>query len=294
MVQSIAGRLPDFLGLGGMRCGSTQLQVMLSGHPEIFFAEPKELHYFDNLRGLYGGGPAAYAECFAPAAPMQRVGEVTPQYFYMDYAAERMKALIPNAPLFVILRDPNARLWSHYCYNVVSGYENLSLEDALEAEQTRIDNNYHILSHRYSYMSYSSYATHLKRLYQVFPREQIHILFFEEFIKEPLHVLIPLCRHLGVSVPTESLVSTNMRSGANKGKFVRSVKLQYVLRNTRMLEGDSLLRKGLRRICRNVLKLNSTAVKPLNHRYKEILSSTLGEKDDELRDLIGRDLPWMH
>src|SRR5690242_4276556 len=45
--------LPDFLILGGQRCGSTSLYTMLCGHPQVMQASHKEVHFFDNnhLRG---------------------------------------------------------------------------------------------------------------------------------------------------------------------------------------------------------------------------------------------------
>ena len=39
--------LPDFLGIGGTRCGSTWLHYNLRKHPEIWLPPIKELHYFD-------------------------------------------------------------------------------------------------------------------------------------------------------------------------------------------------------------------------------------------------------
>jgi hypothetical protein len=39
--------LPNFLGIGGTRCGSTWLHYNLLKHPEIWLPPIKELHYFD-------------------------------------------------------------------------------------------------------------------------------------------------------------------------------------------------------------------------------------------------------
>lgn len=39
--------MPDFLGIGGTRCGTTWLHDMLRRHPELWLPPIKELHYFD-------------------------------------------------------------------------------------------------------------------------------------------------------------------------------------------------------------------------------------------------------
>ena len=40
--------LPDFLGIGAQKAGTTWLWENLRRHPEIFVPDKKELHYFDN------------------------------------------------------------------------------------------------------------------------------------------------------------------------------------------------------------------------------------------------------
>lgn len=40
-------RMPDFLGIGGTRCGTTWLHEQLRTHPQLWLPPVKELHYFD-------------------------------------------------------------------------------------------------------------------------------------------------------------------------------------------------------------------------------------------------------
>lgn len=41
-------RLPDFICIGAMRCGTTTLWDFLSAMPDIYLPTQKELHFFDN------------------------------------------------------------------------------------------------------------------------------------------------------------------------------------------------------------------------------------------------------
>ena len=40
--------LPDFLGIGAQKAGTTWLAANLRRHPDVFIPERKELHFFDN------------------------------------------------------------------------------------------------------------------------------------------------------------------------------------------------------------------------------------------------------
>ena len=40
------GRLPDFLIIGAMKCGTTSLHDYLGKHPDIFVSKVKEIHFF--------------------------------------------------------------------------------------------------------------------------------------------------------------------------------------------------------------------------------------------------------
>ena len=42
----MGGRLPDFLGLGVQKGGTTSLHCLLEQHPEVFLPPVKEVHYF--------------------------------------------------------------------------------------------------------------------------------------------------------------------------------------------------------------------------------------------------------
>ena len=108
-------RLPDFLGIGTQKGGTTYLHGLLQEHPQVFLAHPKELHYFSLHHGRHVGW---YADHFADASTGQRCGEVTPYYLFHPLAAERIHAAIPNVKLVVLLRDPVERALSQYFHSL--------------------------------------------------------------------------------------------------------------------------------------------------------------------------------
>ena len=53
--QCMDGRLPDFLGVGVQKGGTTTLQAMLQEHPGVFLPPAKELQFFSLHYGAFIG-----------------------------------------------------------------------------------------------------------------------------------------------------------------------------------------------------------------------------------------------
>src|SRR5690242_14831106 len=73
------GRLPDFVVIGGMKCGSTTLFEYLCRHPDVFMCTPKEPGYFSREK-VMARGEAWYRSLFADAKPTQLCGEASTCY----------------------------------------------------------------------------------------------------------------------------------------------------------------------------------------------------------------------
>ena len=183
-------RLPDFLGLGVQKGGTTYLHALLQQHPQVFLATPKEQQFF-SLQ--WGAGVPGYAARFAAAAPQQRCGEITPYYVFHPLAPQRIQAVLPGARLIVLLRDPVERALSQYFHSRRLGLETLELEAALAAEPQRLAGSAAVLeqgqphrSHQqHSYLSRSRYAEQLERFQALFPAEQLLILRSEALFSDP-------------------------------------------------------------------------------------------------------------
>jgi hypothetical protein len=207
--------LPDFLVLGGQRCGSTSLYDMLCGHPDVAPASHKEPHFFDNnhLRG-----EEFYRRLFPLQFQMRArerrqgrravTGEATTYYLAHPGVPARVRALLPDVRLIAILRDPVDRAYSHYQLSVREGREPLSFEEALAAEPDRLageherliaDPSYRGVAHRFfSYRSRGRYIDQLERWWAEFPREQLLVLRSEDMFEDPRIVYDQLVTFLGL------------------------------------------------------------------------------------------------
>ena len=183
-------RLPDFLGIGTQKGGTTYLHRLLQQHPQVFLAHPKEVHYFSLHQDRVLDW---YSNHFADASTEQCCGEVTPYYLFHPLAAEHIHAAIPNVKLIVLLRDPVERALSQYFHSRRLGLEPLELEAAFAAEPERLADadetlqrgESHLSHQQHSYLSRSRYEQQLSRFQALFGAEQLLVLRSEDLFEQP-------------------------------------------------------------------------------------------------------------
>jgi hypothetical protein len=209
--------LPDFLVLGGQRCGSTSLYTMLTGHPQVMAASHKEPHFFDRN---HRRGEDFYRRLFPLRAHIRArerrlgglpvvTGEATTYYLAHPAVPGRVAAMLPDARLVAILRNPVDRAYSHYQLSVRGGWETRSFEEALAAEPERIageeqrlldDPDFTGHSHRYhSYRTRGLYVEQLERWWAVFPSDRLLVLRSEDMFADPAAVYAELAAFLGLA-----------------------------------------------------------------------------------------------
>lgn len=158
--------LPKFLVAGAAKCGTTSLHAWLRAHPGIFMPEFKEPHYFtvNHRLGL------AWYEAFFDGAGTRLPGEASPGYFSHPEAVDRIAALIPDVRLVFVLREPTARLISHYWFMMQGGRIpfGMPFDRFLEAHPRIAE--------------IGLYEKHLKTFAARFARERMHVALFEDLV----------------------------------------------------------------------------------------------------------------
>jgi Sulfotransferase family len=248
--------LPNFLILGAQKSGTTALYYALSKHPQVFTSAVKEPRYFaDEAKALAAAaGPgdgettmtaslADYEALFAGAGGAVARGEASPAYLYDEGAPAKIAALIPEAKLIAVLRNPVERAYSNFLYLVREGREPLhDFGAALAEEKTRRANGW---STAWCYKDKGFYGSQLERYLRHFDREQIHCILYEAYDKDPEPEVRDVYRFLGVDEDFSQDLSVRLNvSGLPKSKG-----LQAVSRRSRRLKWmiDPLLPDRLRR-----------------------------------------------
>jgi len=206
---------PSFIVIGAQRCGTTTLFRALLAHPQVVRpAFHKGINYFDlnYYRGMTwylghfpvtGLARAMTARHGGPAA-----FEASGYYLYHPFALERIAHDIPGVKLVAMLRDPTDRAFSAYRHEYARGYEWETFEKALELEDERLtgeigrmraDLRYESFPHRHhSYRHRGHYADQLERVFELFPRERVHIIDSDAFFDDPASEFQRLRTFLGL------------------------------------------------------------------------------------------------
>lgn len=175
-------RLPDFLGIGTQKGGTTTLHRLLQMHPEIYLPKCKEIHYFDKY--YTSNTKKWYSSYFKEAKEEQKAGEITPIYMYLPEVPERIYKLLPNIKILILLRDPVERTLSHIFHAKKRGFENLTPQQAIEKEELRLKTRKMYNLQKHSYVSRSMYVEQLDRYEKLFKKDQILVLKSEQLFEE--------------------------------------------------------------------------------------------------------------
>lgn len=196
--------LPDFLGIGAERAGTSWIYACLQEHPELCMPY-KELHYFSRERN-WKKDPTWYRNHFSNCSSQQLLGEFSTSYLSCEAAPERIHETIPEARLIVSLRDPIDRAYSSFRNDRASG--NLPEDTSFAKAVTEHDR----------YTTRGRYATQLRRFREYFGPEDLLVLRYESIEGNPRGFLRSIFRFLGVD---ESFVPSMMNERINASRRVR-------------------------------------------------------------------------
>lgn len=208
-------RLPDFIGVGAPRCGTTWLSHVLNLHPAIYFHPNfKEIHYFDNN---YHRGVKWYSRFFNGVEQNIRCGEFTPNYMVEAATFSRIYDMNPKVKLIILLRDPVKRAWSHYMQKKRYRRSMKDFETTVQQNEFRI-------------LDYGHYGAQLSQILSVFPKEQVHTIIFEEMIADSNKALLEVQDFLEIEHHDLDL-SQAPKNQTNRSRFLWLKNLMRGLRS---------------------------------------------------------------
>lgn len=220
--------MPDFFIVGAMKSGTTTLHALLAEDPAVFIPG-QEVFFFDYDDYFehpdFHSTPAGtwldrdfvrdqasarqwYRARFEAAPPGALRGEDSTTYLSSPVAASRIRAALPEARVIVMLRDPASRAYSQHWHHLRTGRAHLDFEGTLRVMPER-------LLHR------SRYLSQVKRYLAAFPREQLHFVVFEEFVRDLAGGLAAARRFLGLPPGAPPAPAASHRNAAQIPRFPR-------------------------------------------------------------------------
>ena len=277
-------RLPDAIGIGTRRSGSSWLHRVLNSHPDI--GKPENgVHFFsEHLQD----GAEWYGRQLAPHADRATLVEFSVSYLYPAYAAaaaRHMADIVPEARLFVCEREPEERAFSDYLRSIRRQEiaNDLTFEAAISAMPVLLDRG--------------RYARLLRPYLEHFPADRLQVFFYDDLKDTPEVFVDGIARYFGVS----AAFAKDAVSYANpKGKALRSPSLNAVVQGTKRAVDGAFARLGVADAWSNWKGRHVRTYErliDLNHRERHLAAGTAArlrgqftEDVDFLEALTGRDL----
>jgi hypothetical protein len=192
---------PNLFILGAAKCGTTSLHDYLGQHPEIhavWWKEPTFFNWpFQNVRN-----PLQYFKLFDSPKRFRLDSSVA--YLVNPATPPVLSSLFPHAKFIVSLRHPKARAYSLYRNNRFGGWEEMpTFLEALKAEAGRSASAEFLQTCRWDFWIYlycrsSLYDEQLARYFELFDREQFHIINLADLSRDPIGTTERTVRFLGL------------------------------------------------------------------------------------------------
>jgi hypothetical protein len=161
---------------------------VLSRHPNVDFPAGKEVNFWLGPRDR--GGLEWYARTMADDDPSVAAGEISVVYDRMSSMRIRnLRRHYPDVRLFLNVRHPVDRAWSRAKMRIRDEKRNLATMTDSEVMPYVFDR---------SNIEHGDYATNLDRWLEVFPREQLRVVLFDDIAADPSQAMEDLCGHIGV------------------------------------------------------------------------------------------------
>ena len=277
---------PNFFVVGAAKAGTTSLYHYLNEHSDIYLSPIKEPHFFctdiryENFRSSfqkeshidfpeYFSRPTLdpkhiafvanrndYLSLFREVAEQKVIGEVSTGYLYSQTAAKNIRAGVPDAKIVMILRHPVERAFSHFLMDLKRGMAPASkFREAVAADVLRREKGWGVSS---LYVELGMYYEQVKRYLDIFPRENVKIVLFDDFKANTRGSISEIYGFLGV----DDTLALDIRSKSNEAMVPRFPRLHALFAQTGMKRTlVSAMPKALKERLKNSLLVTAEHLK---------------------------------
>lgn len=278
---------PDFVLVGVPRAGTTSLYRYLGQHPQVALSDIKEINFLS-----YPGEELArtrtpwlrfpvrtiheYERLFAGGSGRVAV-DFSASCFRSPVAIDRIRQFVPDARLFLLLRDPVARAWSAYLNRVDKRYETRGPEEALVRGELAVDNGF--------------YSERLEAFRTAFGPGRVRVWLFDDLTARTHETVSEIFEYLGVdpAAPVD-LTAVHNRAGVPRSTAVH----RLLPGQQRRRQLAAILPAPARRAAQRVRRLNLAPAPAIPPEVATRLKETYRDDIIRLEDILGRDLrSWL-
>jgi len=270
---------PNLFIVGAGKSGTTSLHHYLKDVPDIYLSPVKEPDYFSKSKI----SEEKYHELFKNAKDEKIIGESSTSYFTDPEVPHLIYEKVPDAHILISLRNPIDKIYSRYLMLKEDGVFQTSFHEHVKDQQK------YIKTKKKKGIQFGLYYDDVKRYLDVFGKDQVKIIIFEEWVKDPKPTLNEILKFLGVSTTLDNFKTV-----------IYNPYVKYQGKTAERIYKNSLVRK-IAQIFLSLTYREFLKQKFLITRYSK---PTMDEKDREelkkffyddvqkLQTLLGRELPW--
>ena len=283
---------PNFFIVGGSKCGTTNISYYLNSHPKIFFSELNEPYYFckwdvpeEYNRNSMITNMKKYLDLFKNVKNEIVVGEASSPYLSCPHAASEIKKVFPNSKILISIRNPIERAHSAYfSYQFMKPNEQNFMEMIKTHEKLITKKIFYIDS----ILESGFYTKNIIRFQEIFGKENVKIIIFEDYIKNTIQNINSILNFLGINdkinfkeqskgsyrVP-KNFLSKSLLNNKNFRK-ISTILIPTVMRQK---VGDKYFLKQIK--------------KPkMLENERNYLRELYNDEVNELEKFLGKKLPW--
>lgn len=285
---------PNLFIVGAPKCGTTFLYHYLKMHPEIYFPNFKEPHFFGSdlkrKHSAYNLNKNEYKNLFE--IDKKIIGEASTLYIFSKNAAKEIYDFNPNAKIIIMLRDLVDLVHSMHSQFLFSGDEIIEdFEQALDLEKDRINGknipNQTTVDNKLFYTSnIMSLPQNINSFIDYFSRKNIKFIFLDEIKNNPEKVYKQTLDFLDVSLDKHIIdFKVINKNKTYKSKFIRDFIKKYsiYLGNLR----SKIFKKplGFIRVIESYNKVENDRDSISDNLYKK-LTDQFSKVDLEIKNII--------
>jgi len=178
--------IPRFIIIATWKGGTTSMCNIFSKHPLICKASGEPPYFVRHSEFRKMSFSMWQKQTFRHCRQTKYVVMKSAGMLSGRYCAPRLKSVLPNAKIVVLLRNPVDRVYSHWFMEFCKGRTTLSFERFIKRHKRILDAGL--------------YAHSLKRWFQFFSEEQFLIIRSEDFWKQPRDTLLKVQEFANIPV----------------------------------------------------------------------------------------------
>ncbi len=289
---------PNLFIVGAAKAGTTSLHEYLKNIPGIYMSRIKEPYYFSRITKPNHPNRKKFQEendylsLFSDVKDEKIIGESSASYLSDPEAPKLIHEKNPHAKIIISLRNPVERAYSQFLMNIGYGLSKTSFHEEIQKE-IKNGTDY---TQRNIGLDDGLYYIYVKRYLDIFGLNQVKILIFEEWIKNPKDTIKDILKFLGLKINLSNFDAKvfnphrEIRYPTPRGSIAKTLlkneNIKSVGKKIIPLSSRNFLKKNI------LMNTNETAtIKPkMDEEEREILIKHYMEDVQKLKTIL-RDVP---